>query len=212
MGACRLGHLSIVNTLLAAGADVTIQTNSGVSALNKAVCNGHIDVIGALFRHGADVNACDDDGCTPLHVAAQEDQAGAIDALMQAGANIECSSEGGSLAPLFFAINHCSLKSHAYSHPAARRVLYGAGHGRKHAVASGVLLLRRIPPKKLLPAALRRSSGGPYAAGALPEDPPGGALCGGRPPGGPLRGAGCRNTPSASCCGKLRLPHFRPAA
>ncbi|CAN0377376.1 unnamed protein product, partial [Ectocarpus sp. 12 AP-2014] len=108
--ACGSGHLSVVNTLLTAGADVSIRDVDRHSALDKAVYNGHVDVIGALLRHGADVNACDDVGCTPLHHAAQEDQAGAIDALIQAGANIE-SSEGGLLTPLFFATTNCSLKA-----------------------------------------------------------------------------------------------------
>ncbi|CAN0085736.1 unnamed protein product [Ectocarpus sp. 6 AP-2014] len=191
MGACRFGHLSIVNTLLAAGADVTIQTNSGVSALNKAVCNGHIDVIGALFRHGADVNACDDDGCTPLHVAAREDQAGAIDALMQAGANIESSSEGGSLAPLFFAINHCSLKAmHTLlRHGASFTVQDTGGNTPLHRACYYYVEYRQK-------ICLRQPSGGP--PGAPTRRAPSR-----RNPGG-LRGAGCRNTPSASCCSKLQ--------
>ncbi|CAN0226756.1 unnamed protein product, partial [Ectocarpus sp. 8 AP-2014] len=72
--ACRSGHLFVVNTLLAAGADVdTIRDVDSYSALDKTVCNGHIDVIGALLRHGADMNACDDAGFTPLHLAAQKD-------------------------------------------------------------------------------------------------------------------------------------------
>ncbi|CAN0084587.1 unnamed protein product, partial [Ectocarpus sp. 6 AP-2014] len=101
MEACWFGHLSGVNTLLTAGADVTIRDNCGYSALDSASRFGHIDVIRALLRYGADVNACGDDGFSPLHVAARRDQAGAINALMQAGANIE-SSEGGSLAPPLF--------------------------------------------------------------------------------------------------------------
>ncbi|CAN0303250.1 unnamed protein product, partial [Ectocarpus fasciculatus] len=92
LDACRSGHLSVVNTLLAAGADVTIRNNYGFTALEIAVDKGHVDVIGALLRHGADVNACDDEGYTPLHSAAEHDQAGAIDALIQAGANIESST------------------------------------------------------------------------------------------------------------------------
>ncbi|CBN73837.1 ankyrin repeat protein [Ectocarpus siliculosus] len=109
--ACGSGHLSVVNTLLAAGADVDIIRDvDSYSALDKAVCNGHIDVIGALLRHGADVNACDDAGFTPLHLAAQKDQPGAIDALIQAGANTE-ASRGRRWTPLFSATEYCSFKA-----------------------------------------------------------------------------------------------------
>ncbi|CAN0422538.1 unnamed protein product [Ectocarpus fasciculatus] len=110
MDACWSGHLSVVNTLLAAGADVTIRNNRGFSALGIAAYKGYIDVIGALLRHGADVNACDDEGISSLHLAAKHDQAGAIDALIQAGANIE-SSDGDLWTPLFSATRECSLKA-----------------------------------------------------------------------------------------------------
>ncbi|CAN0415863.1 unnamed protein product, partial [Ectocarpus sp. 12 AP-2014] len=111
MEACWFGHLSVVNALLTAGADVTIRDNSGYSALDSASRFGHIDVMRALLRYGVDVNACGDDGFSPLHLAAQRDQADAINALMQAGADIE-SSEGVSLAPpLFSATDPRNLKA-----------------------------------------------------------------------------------------------------
>ncbi|CAM9848932.1 unnamed protein product, partial [Ectocarpus sp. 13 AM-2016] len=111
MEACWFGHLSVVNALLTAGADVTIRDNSGYSALDSASKFGHIDVIGALLRYGVDVNACGDDVFSPLHLAAQRDQADAINALIQAGADIE-SSEGCSLAPpLFSATDPRNLKA-----------------------------------------------------------------------------------------------------
>ncbi|CAB1103640.1 unnamed protein product [Ectocarpus sp. CCAP 1310/34] len=107
---CESGHLSVVNTLLTAGANVTIRSIGGYSALDKAVFNGHIDVIGTLLRHGADVNPCGNDGWTPLHLAAQNDRAAAIDALIQAGANTEAGL-GDRLTPLFSATDRGNISA-----------------------------------------------------------------------------------------------------
>ncbi|CAN0454035.1 unnamed protein product, partial [Ectocarpus fasciculatus] len=84
MDACGCGHLSVVNTLLAAGADVTIRDDSGFSALDKAACKGHIDdgdtplhwacywqkkglevTVDLLLRWGADETVVNNDGKTP---------------------------------------------------------------------------------------------------------------------------------------------------
>ncbi|CAB1103642.1 unnamed protein product [Ectocarpus sp. CCAP 1310/34] len=108
--ACESGHLSVVNTLLTAGANVTIRSIGGYSAPDKAVFNGHIDVIGTLLRHGADVNPCGNDGWTPLHLAAQNDRAAAIDALIQAGANTEAGL-GDRLTPLFSATDRGNISA-----------------------------------------------------------------------------------------------------
>ena len=100
-GFCNEAHLAVVETLLAAGADVTIRTPKGYSALDWASRKGHVPVIEALVRHGADVNSRGGtQGQGALHNAAIQDQACSVEALIKAGADIEMKMKITRRTPL----------------------------------------------------------------------------------------------------------------
>ena len=89
-------NLAVVETLLAAGADVNRPGAGGYSALRWASESGNVPVIQALLRYGIDVNMCNSIvGWSALHGAALADQAGAIDALTKAGADMEIKCNMG---------------------------------------------------------------------------------------------------------------------
>eukprot|EP00752_Nemacystus_decipiens_P008431 g7535.t1 len=94
MKAAAAGHVAVVQTLLAAVADVELRAPFD-TPLNVAVRHGHVEVLKALLEHGADVHAAEDSqSSTALHLAAIFDQAGAIDVLVEAGADIERNISG----------------------------------------------------------------------------------------------------------------------
>lgn len=83
-------RLNVVETLVAAGADVKIRSRLGGNrVLNWASTKGHVGIIQCVLRGGVDVDSCGRTGITALHRAARHDQAGAIAALLEAGADIE---------------------------------------------------------------------------------------------------------------------------
>eukprot|EP00752_Nemacystus_decipiens_P002752 g2570.t1 len=90
--AAEAGKLAVVNTLLAAGADIGRRDGA---PLRSAAGGGHVEVMKAILGHGADVNAADEDnGGTALHAAAGNNEARAIEVLVEAGADIERESDG----------------------------------------------------------------------------------------------------------------------
>ncbi|CAM9578706.1 unnamed protein product [Ectocarpus sp. 12 AP-2014] len=101
---------TVVETLLAAGADVSIRDNFRSSALDSASLCGHVPTIHALVRHGVGVNSCDDRGDTALHKAALQDQAGSVDALIEAEAGMEMKRRGGA-TPVWIASFFCCPKT-----------------------------------------------------------------------------------------------------
>ncbi len=84
------GQHAVVETLLAAGADVSLRsTTSYLSALDNSARYGHVSVLKAILGYGADVNARDPIRRTAIHHAAMNEKVDAIDALVEAGADIE---------------------------------------------------------------------------------------------------------------------------
>jgi ankyrin repeat protein len=68
--AARNGHLPIVTTLLAAGANPNLQNRVGASPILAAAKHGHLDVAAALLAAAASPNICNLDGQSPLIAAA----------------------------------------------------------------------------------------------------------------------------------------------
>ncbi|CAM9956918.1 unnamed protein product, partial [Ectocarpus sp. 8 AP-2014] len=100
MVASLRGHLSTVKTLLNAGADVSIRTSHGNSALHWAARQGQVEVITAILEHGADVNASNYSGYTALHAGCATNQTGAMDVLLDAGADMD-RKYYSSFSPLY---------------------------------------------------------------------------------------------------------------
>jgi ankyrin len=69
--AARDGRLDIVQTLVAAKADVNQVDANGITALIDAISNNHVEVARYLVDHGADINATDWYGRTPLWSAVE---------------------------------------------------------------------------------------------------------------------------------------------
>lgn len=153
--ASRMGHLTVAETLLAAGADANIRDSNGYSALDYAAEEGHVDCLQAIARHGADVNACDErSGFTALHTASENDQATVVDALLEAGADIECKADGACNALSLSASGargSCKALLALLKHGAAVNAVVGDGdtplhsacHSWKEGLASAVDLLLR---------------------------------------------------------------------
>ncbi|KAK4141642.1 ankyrin repeat-containing domain protein [Dichotomopilus funicola] len=64
--ACRIGHASLAQRLIEAGAYINADSDSEVSPLHAAIMQGHLDVVSLLLENGAQVNRTADRGWTPL--------------------------------------------------------------------------------------------------------------------------------------------------
>ena len=69
--AAAIGDTRAIESLLAAGADVSAKAENGYTPLHAAALNGYLLAIHVLVSAGADVNAKAKNGITPLHEAAQ---------------------------------------------------------------------------------------------------------------------------------------------
>ncbi len=65
--AARQGHADSVKSLLAAGADLDVQTGDGTTPILIATINGHFDLSRYLLDQGADATIASDAGATPLY-------------------------------------------------------------------------------------------------------------------------------------------------
>eukprot|EP00752_Nemacystus_decipiens_P004952 g4505.t1 len=117
MLASRAGHLTTVETLLLAGADLDIRdSHDNESALDSAANKADVRLMELLLDHGADVN---DFGCSEstLHGAALFDTKESVRVLVDAGAYLDRTNSGGT--PL-----HCAAR---YGSNAALLQLLRAG-------------------------------------------------------------------------------------
>lgn len=99
--AARNGHVEVVRTLIANGADVNAQDVFGRTPLHLAV--GHPPVVGLLIEAGANVDARDFISNTPLHRAVPNLEV--VDALISAGANVQARNTSGN-TPLDVAMRY----------------------------------------------------------------------------------------------------------
>lgn len=95
MNAADAGDTELVELLLTAGADISLQDANGQTALHLAAASGHVDIVRLLLRAGADVNAQDPSGWTPINQAATVGHAEVVQVLLQAGADTEIPNNGG---------------------------------------------------------------------------------------------------------------------
>ena len=72
----HLGHADLLELLLDRGAEVNMQSNSGISALMIACFVGNTEMVELLLHHGAQVNMRDSAGVSALIIASA---AGCID-------------------------------------------------------------------------------------------------------------------------------------
>lgn len=91
IAACHLGHVEVVQKLIAAGAPVDHVNNLGWTALIEAIVLGDGDpnyqeIVSALITAGADVDLADRQGATPRVLASRYGYAKIEDLLAKAGA------------------------------------------------------------------------------------------------------------------------------
>jgi ankyrin repeat protein len=87
--------LPVANLLIESGADVTIQTERGTTALHIAATWGFYPEVERLLEIGADIHAKDRDGFTPLHGAASLGRFDTAQLLIGSGADIHVRSKQG---------------------------------------------------------------------------------------------------------------------
>ena len=98
------GHLTIVEGLLAAGADMNKANDWGGTPLHRAAEKGHIEIAQALIDVGADTSKADVWGWTPLNTAAYGGHIEIAQALIDAGADMNKANDDGN-TPLNTATN-----------------------------------------------------------------------------------------------------------
>lgn len=86
--AVNVGNLTIVNILLAFGADLNIVDHRNMTPLHYAVCLGNLCIVEALINSGAQVDNRDENGNTPLIIAAEYMDFKIVRALLRKGADM----------------------------------------------------------------------------------------------------------------------------
>src|SRR5215510_15914272 len=91
------GHPETVDTLLAAGAEVSAPSRETMklTPLASALAAGHNQIARTLIEHGAHVNAKGDTDVTPLHTAAARGNIEAATFLLEHGADINAMTTDG---------------------------------------------------------------------------------------------------------------------
>lgn len=111
-----MDHRSVVEALIAAGADVNVREDAyGLTPLHMAAKLGHRELAELLIANGANIDARADGGGTPLHWAALMGLKPLAELLIAKGANVNVKDRRGS-TPLEWAKADASmielLKSH----------------------------------------------------------------------------------------------------
>lgn len=92
------GHSNVVRVLLDHGADPSIETPGGFTALHLAAISGSVSAIKMLLEHGVDPNVRDViDGNTPLHLVKSSNRAAVVE-LIRGGADRNLRNNEGRLA------------------------------------------------------------------------------------------------------------------
>ena len=87
------GYTEIVQTLLAAGADTELRSDSARTALIEAASLGRTDAVQALLAQGADLNAKSDSGLTALIAAAWTGHTDTVETLLAHRADVVTAAQ-----------------------------------------------------------------------------------------------------------------------
>jgi ankyrin repeat protein len=94
MIAATNGSSSVVQALLAAGADPGVRSADGATPLMTAAASGSVEAVAFLLERGADVNATDDaQGQSALMFASASNRAAVVKELVRRGAHIAATSK-----------------------------------------------------------------------------------------------------------------------
>ena len=98
--ACFFDHPELVESLLAAGADVAAVARNPmrVQPLHSAAAGAGARVVAALLERGAEVNARQQGGFVPLHAAAQNGDSDVARLLLDRGADASLATDVGKTA------------------------------------------------------------------------------------------------------------------
>jgi uncharacterized protein len=99
--AAREGQISLVDELIAAGADVNASNDAGITVLMSAVSGRHLDVARRLIKGGARVNAQADSGGTALMMAASYRNLEMAQLLVEEGADSTIRDDMGRTAAVW---------------------------------------------------------------------------------------------------------------
>ncbi|KAG0588087.1 hypothetical protein KC19_2G215000 [Ceratodon purpureus] len=102
--ACLYGHLSCVQILLAAGANIEVRDEDGGLPLHDACAGGYREIVSMLLRAANSqeqvkrvLDSFDIDGDTPLHHAARGNHSDVVQLLLDSGANPKIQNLVGQL-------------------------------------------------------------------------------------------------------------------
>ena len=119
MWAAYYGDLDLVEALIEAGADVTLENAFGTSAITEAAIVGDAAILSALLEAGADPNFKNPEGETPLMAVARTGRIDAAQVLLDAGADVNATEDWGGQSAIMWAA--------ARSNPAMVRLLAANG-------------------------------------------------------------------------------------
>lgn len=102
MIASSKGYLSEINRLISKGADVSAETEQGVTPLIFAALNNQNDAVKLLIAYGADIEKATMKGEMPLIIAVKNNNPGMAEDLIRAGADINTGDKNNA-TPLHFA-------------------------------------------------------------------------------------------------------------
>ncbi len=101
MEAARTGNINAVQMLIAAGTDLNLQNNGGITALMMAAAQDHNDIVQMLITAGANLNLQEDNGITALMMAITAGHNDIVQMLIDAGADLNLQDRFGSTALMY---------------------------------------------------------------------------------------------------------------
>lgn len=97
MSGAAQGHITVVQLLLAAGAEVNRDLPSGKTALSEAAYWGRTEIVKLLISAGANLNSADSDGWTPVMKTLVWNATEVLQVLLDAGADASVRNEDGKM-------------------------------------------------------------------------------------------------------------------